>query len=182
MLTRLMIRSTLEARDETHSSNFIRVLMAVKHWIVFTVVKTKTGSWARTLLASGGAVWGVCPYTDTLTDTRHCTWGRGQRVNKVSRCLHSDGVQDSCWCQCQELVVASKSLKVATQFPTKKRKLNHHNYPDCPGLEYKNSRGRLHGVTVVQNLNRNLRFYPCLVMFTEIWSVWLEKQIGSASS
>ena len=38
--------------------------MAVKHWIVFTVVKTKTGSWARTLLASGGAVWGVCPYTD----------------------------------------------------------------------------------------------------------------------
>ena len=63
-----------------------------------------------------------------------------------------------------------KIVKVTAQFPTKKRKLNHDNYLVRPGLEYKNSRAkeRLHGVTVVWYLYRNLRFYPCFVMFTKI--------------
>ena len=52
---------------------------------VSTVVKTKTGSWVRTLLTSGGLVWGVCPYTDTVTDTSPVPGGWGPRVNRASQ-------------------------------------------------------------------------------------------------
>ena len=117
-----------------------------------TVVKTKTGSWVRTLLASGGLVCSVCPYTDTVTDTRPVPGATcKQSVSNVSTLI-----------VCDSGAGGIKIIKVATQFPTKKRKLNHHNYPVCPGLEYKNDRGRLHGVTVVQNLYRNLSFTPAM--------------------
>ena len=75
----------------------------------------------RTLLGQWGACLGVWPYTDTVTDTSLYP-GAGPVCKQIDPAL-------IVWVMVSGAGAGGRKFKyVASQFPTKKRKLNHYNY------------------------------------------------------
>ena len=110
----------LHSRWDSFIKLYLRVLIEVKILGSCLLRQRRAAEWGH-YWDSGGLVW-VFGRTQIQSLIPVCTRGLGRCVNRLTRLW-------LCGWWCQEAGAGGRKFEnVASQFPTKKRKLNHYNY------------------------------------------------------